>query len=326
MSHSRKPFKISATRRKFIFGGTTALGTMAVIGNQALNSHQVKANENQTLTQPSPIRSANGRFNGKVVLITGATSGMGRTAAELFAREGAKVMFCGRRENLGKQVEATIRNNGGEATYMRADVRDPKQVEAFVKATIQKYGRLDIAYNNAGIGRVPGFGRIHEMTTEHWQELNSTNYDGVFYSMKYELQQMLKQKSGVIINKASTLGLVALPNVGAYVSSKHGVVGLTKAAALEYATQGIRVNAIAPGPIETTFLNQFVNPVDTQLYQQVSNSIANKVPLKRWGQPEEIANVALFLADEEASFLNGHIMVVDGGMAAHEGSAAEDRL
>ncbi len=151
MSHSRKPFKISATRRKFIFGGTTALGTMAVLGNQTLNSDPLAANENQTLTQrsptvgrsPSPIPSANGRFNGKVVLITGATSGMGRVAAELFAREGAKVMFCGRRENLGKQVEATIRNNGGEATYMRADVRDPKQVEAFVKATVQKYGRLD---------------------------------------------------------------------------------------------------------------------------------------------------------------------------------------
>lgn len=310
------------TRRRMLTAGAVSAAGLA----GAVAAGTAQTNPQKPMVSQASKANPQGRFAGKVVLITGATSGMGRMAAERFAHEGAKVMFCGRRENLGREVEAAIGNNGGEATYMRADVRDPKQVEAFVKATVQKYGRLDVAYNNAGIGRVPGFGRVHEMTIEHWRDLNSTNYDGVFYSMKYELEQMLEQKSGIIINKASTLGLVAVPNVGGYSGSKHGVVGLTKVAALEYATQGIRVNAIAPGPIQTTFLNQFVDPADTQLYQQVSNSIANKVPFKRWGQAEEIARVAMFLASDEASFLNGHIMVVDGGMGAHEGSAAEDRL
>lgn len=302
--------------RRNAIGRRRALGLAVGAGGVAVASTGAAAAEKA---------AARGRFGGKVVLVTGGTSGMGRRAAELFAAEGARVVFCGRREALGREVERGIRSRGGEATYVRADVREPRQVAALVEATVAKHGRLDVAYNNAGVGRVPGAGRIHEITTEHWQDLNRTNYDGVFYSMKHELPVMVRQKRGVIINKASTLGLVAIPGVAAYAASKHGVVGLTKAAALDYAQDGVRINAIAPGPIQTTFLHQFVDP-RTPEFKQVSASIEGKVPLKRWGQPDEIARVALFLASDEASFMHGEIVTVDGGMGAHEGSAAEDRL
>jgi len=273
----------------------------------------------------SRAHSSASRFDGKSVVITGGTSGMGRRAAELFAAEGARVVFCGRREELGRSVEKGIRENGGEALYVRADVREPKQIAAFVEAAMKAHGRIDIAYNNAGIGNVPGGGRLHEITAEHWQDLNRTNYEGIFYAMKYELPVMLAQKRGVIVNQTSTLGVVSLPRVGAYSASKHGVVGLTRVAALDYARDGIRINAVAPGPIQTTFLNQFISPEDPA-YAAVVASIENKVPLKRWGQPDDIARMVLFVASDDASFLHGHVLAVDGGMGAHEGSASEDRL
>jgi NAD(P)-dependent dehydrogenase (short-subunit alcohol dehydrogenase family) len=255
------------------------------------------------------------------VLITGATSGIGRRTAEAFAAEGARVVFCGRREALGREVEAGIRRAGGEATYVRADVREPEQMRRLVDAAVTKYGRLDVAHNNAGIGNVPGGGALHEITLDHWRQLHATNLDGVFHALQAELPVMLRQGGGRIVNTVSTLGLVALPGNAAYVTSKHAAAGLVKAAALEYAARGIRVNGVAPGPIDTAFLDQYFSASQQAEKARLIAQLDDKVPLKRRGRPEEIARTVLFLASDDASFMNGAVVTVDGGMGAHEGSA-----
>lgn len=305
------------TRRGIVIGGTTLVGVAAVGIASAKQS-----NAQQSSPTTSPERSSVRRFDGKVVLITGATSGIGRVTANAFAREGAKVMFCGRREQLGREVEAEIKKAGGEARYMRADVSRPEQVEAFVNACVKNYGRIDIAFNNAGIGTTDGAGTTHHLTLDHWREQHAINLDGVFYALKYEIPVMLRQGGGRIINTASTMGLVALPGNPAYVSSKHGVVGLTKAVALEYATRNIRVNAVAPGPIDTPFIDQFFSGSQEVQKRRLIAQLNDKVPVKRRGRPEEIARVVMFLASDDSSFMAGEIVTVDGGMGAHEGSAA----
>jgi NAD(P)-dependent dehydrogenase (short-subunit alcohol dehydrogenase family) len=251
------------------------------------------------------------RFKDKVVLITGATSGIGRATAQAFAGEGAQVMFCGRREQLGQEVAAAIKKSGGVARYLRADVREPDQIEAFVQACLQEFGRIDIAFNNAGVeGKLA---EMHTLSLQDWETVMNTNLRGVWLSMKAEITQMRKQGGGAIVNTSSVQGLAANPGFTPYTASKHGILGLTKTAALENAQHNIRVNAIAPGPIDTAMTDRTLVGAPITKAQ-----LANRVPVKRIGRPEEIAQVVMWLASNEAPFVTGAFLNVDGGVIAQE--------
>lgn len=250
--------------------------------------------------QPAP----SGAFAGKVVLITGGTSGIGRVTAELFAAQGARVAFCGRREALGREVEAGIRAKGGEALYVRADIRDEAQVKAFVEAAIARYGRLDIAFNNAGIDKPPA--PIAETGTDGFDDLITTNLRGVFLAMKHELPHLVASR-GAIVNMASIGGRHAFPNIVGYGASKAAVIHMTKAAAQEYGLN-VRINAIAPGPIESAMLERVRRD-----WKVTSEQLASAYPAKRIGQPEEVAELVLWLASPAASYVNGQTVGVDGG-------------
>lgn len=259
----------------------------------------------QSSPQPTPVTHSAGRFAGKVVLITGATSGIGEVTARMFAKEGAKVFFCGRREALGKQVEASIRSTGAEATYMRADVRKETDVKVFVDACVNLYGQLDIAFNNAGIDYPPS--PIADTKTDEFDDLMNTNARGVFLGMKYEIPYLLKANSGSIINMASIGGQRAFPNIVGYGASKAAVIHMTKMAAQEYG-KTIRVNAVSPGAIDTAMLDRVERD-----WKVSKEQLAASYPIKRVGQPEEVAAAVLWLASAEASYVSGTAFNIDGG-------------
>jgi NAD(P)-dependent dehydrogenase (short-subunit alcohol dehydrogenase family) len=251
------------------------------------------------------------RLDGKVALVTGGASGIGRATALIFAREGAKLVVADRNEDGGHQTVHMITENGGKAIFVQVDVSNATAVEAMLSTAVETYGRLDCAHNNAGIGSRPR-APLHECTEETWDRVLAINLKGVWLCMKYEIIQMLTQGSGTIVNTASIMGLVgSWSGTAAYNASKHGVVGLTKTAALEYATSGIRVNAVCPGYIHTPLIEEALtsNPA-------LEAQIVARHPVGRMGQPEEIAEAVVWLCSDAASFVTGHTMTVDGGYVA----------
>lgn len=248
-------------------------------------------------------------MNNKVVVITGGASGIGRATAIAFAREGAKVIIGDIDIMAAENTVATIKNAGGEAVCIRVDVTQSPDVQAMVTKAVSKYGGLDYAFNNAGlVGSTAG---VVDTSEEDWHRVVATNLTGVWLCMKYEIPEMLKRGRGAIVNNGSVTGLVGSPGVVANVASKHGVSGLTKSAALQYATQGIRVNAVAPGLVRTALIDRI-----TALQPGVEAVMLAAVPQSRWCEPEEIAEAVLFLCSERASHITGNVLPVDGGWTA----------
>lgn len=243
-----------------------------------------------------------------VVLITGALTGIARTTALAFARKGAKIVASGRHDDAGAALAAELRAVGAEAEFVRADVRREDDVRALVDATIKRFGRLDIAVNSAGTEGKPG--PAVEQTPESYAATFDTNVLGTILSVKHELRVMQAQGSGSIVNISSTFGHEGGANASIYSASKHAVEGFTKSVALEVGVLGIRVNAVAPGPVQTGMLDRFTGN------EERKSSLATLNALKRIGNPDEIANAILFVSSDEASFMTGHILTVDGGKSA----------
>ncbi len=244
-----------------------------------------------------------------VVLITGALTGIGRATAVIFAREGARVVVSGRREQEGKKLEKELRELGAEVEFVKTDVRRDEEIRALVDKTVARFGRLDIAVNNAGTEGLPGL--VTEQTAESYAATFDTNVLGVLLSMKHELRVMLPQGSGSIVNISSTYGSVGAAGASVYVASKHAVEGLTKSAALEVAGTGVRVNVIAVGTTDTGILTRFTKTDANKA------ALVETVPLKRLATPEEIAHVIAFVGSANASYMTGSSIPVDGGKLAH---------
>jgi NAD(P)-dependent dehydrogenase (short-subunit alcohol dehydrogenase family) len=256
------------------------------------------------------------RFTGKAALVTGGASGIGKVAARMFAREGASVVVA-TDANIkgGEDTVRLIKEAGGEAIFIKCDVSKATEVEAMVDKCVKTYGRLDYAFNNAGIGpdvkRVPVV-NIVDCPEEVWDRTININLKGVFLCMKYEIKQMLTQKYGVIVNTSSVGALKPALGFCAYTASKSGLIGLTKTGALEYAADGIRVNTILPGPTERTLLMEYLTGGEPEVKQQMMGMI----PMKRLATPEDMAEAVMWLCSDAASFITGHVMPVDGGMAS----------
>jgi NAD(P)-dependent dehydrogenase (short-subunit alcohol dehydrogenase family) len=250
------------------------------------------------------------RMDGKVALVTGGSSGIGRATAERFAERGVRVVVNDIDVEAGEKTIKKIQDDGGEAIFLRADVSKPADVEATIGQIMERYGRLDYAFNNAGIEGVQAY--TASFPEEEWNRVLDVNLTGVWLCMREEIPVMLQTGGGAIVNNASILGLVGFANASAYVASKHAVVGLTKTAAIEYATRSIRVNAICPAFIETPMLERGGLTTDKEML----NLIAGLHPMKRLGTPMEIADAVIWLCSDEASFVTGHAMLVDGGYIA----------
>src|SRR5437762_1829520 len=244
----------------------------------------------------------------KVILITGALTGIGRATAIAFAREGAHVVVCGRHDDAGNALVTELRAVGAEAEYIRADVRHEDDVRGLVDRTVKRFGRLDVAVNCAGTEGKPG--PVTEQTVETYAATFDTNVLGTLLSMKHEMRVMLAQRSGSIVNISSTYGRTGAAGASLYSASKHAVEGLTKSAALEAASSGVRINMVAPGPIDTGMLNRFTGTDERKA------GLTATVPLKRVGRPEEIAQTIVFLSSDKASFITGALYPVDGGKSA----------
>ncbi len=250
-----------------------------------------------------------GQLDGKVALVTGAGSGIGRASALTCAREGAKVMVADIVVEGGEETVQLVKNTGGEASFIKVDVSKAADVEAMVNKGVETYGRIDCAHNNAGIeGQLAS---TDEYSEEMFNRVIAINLTGVWLCMKYEIPHMLKQGRGAIVNTASGAGLVGAAGMSAYVASKHGVVGLTKTAALEYAKSGIRVNAVCPGVIQTPMVERLTNA-----QPPLGEALVAAEPIGRTGRTEEIAESVLWLCSDAASFVTGHAMSVDGGYVA----------
>jgi NAD(P)-dependent dehydrogenase (short-subunit alcohol dehydrogenase family) len=250
-----------------------------------------------------------GRLDGKIALVTGGSSGIGRASALAFAREGAKVVVADVTAEGGQETVRLIKEAGGEARFLKVDVARAAEVETLITQTVAAYGRLDCAYNNAGIEGA--FVSTTEYPEADWDRVLAINLKGVWLCMKYEIAQMLQQGGGAIVNTASGAGLVGVAGLSAYVASKHGVVGLTKTAALEYAKAGIRVNAVCPGVIQTPMVARL-----TSQRPEMAEALVAAEPMGRTGKPEEIAEAVVWLCSQAASFVTGHAMSVDGGYVA----------
>jgi len=246
----------------------------------------------------------------KIVLVTGGSSGIGRATALAAHRQGAKAVIVADVNNAGPEgAVAKIKSAGGEATFIQTDVSKSAEVQRLMSQVVESYGRLDCAVNNAGVEGA--MAPTADCTEENWDRIMAINLKGIWLCMKYEIPPMLKQGAGAIVNMSSVLGLVGLPGYAAYAASKHGVAGLTKTAALEYAPAGIRVNAVCPGATRTPLLDRMIGGK-----AEVEAWLLSKEPIGRLGTPEEIAEAAIWLCSGAASFVTGHTLTVDGGVVA----------
>jgi NAD(P)-dependent dehydrogenase (short-subunit alcohol dehydrogenase family) len=248
-------------------------------------------------------------FDGKVVLVTGGGVGIGRTTAIAFAREGAKVVIGNRNVESGGEVVKIIQEAGGEASFLRTDVESEDDIKALVDHAVSNYGKLDVAFNNAGIEGL--IAPLADQTDDNYRSVMDINVRGVWLSMKYQIPQMLKAGGGAIVNNSSVAGLVGFPGAGIYVASKHAVMGLTKGAALEYSAHGIRVNAVNPAVIDTSMAARLGEAIGAD-----REALGAMQPIGRMGTPDEVANAVLWLCSEKASFVTGVGLAVDGAFTA----------
>lgn len=307
---------LSPPGRRRVLGSTTLGAALGLIAGLAAGVTMALPPKSAPVPPPPGRR----RFEGKVIAITGATSGIGRAAALAFAAEGGKVAFCGRRLTLGQEVEDEIKASGGEAIYVKADVLVEDEVKAFIDRAVSTYGRLDVAFNNAGITIEKP---LHEYSAEEWDRVNNTDLRGVFLAMKYQIPHMLKAGGGSIVVTSSSNAIATQAKRSAYTASKRALVGLVQAAALDYALQGIRVNTLIPGTTDTPFLRKAArmeNVPDAVWRVGLNQWVKSNVPgLGRLATAEEIAALALTLASDEHPFMTGAQIVIDGGKTAKAG-------
>lgn len=248
-------------------------------------------------------------LKGKVVIVTGAASGIGKAAARAFAGEGARLMICDVQDDLGRKLAEDIRQEDQDCIYLHCDISKPAEVQNLVDQTLKEYGQLDIAYNNAGVEG--DMANLADSTGDNFDRVIGINLKGVWACMKYEIPAMLKNGKGVIVNCSSIAGVVGSKGIPAYVASKHGVIGLTKNAALEYANKNIRVNAVCPAGVKTPMLERFIGG-----NEEVAQQMDKMHPIGRAAKPEEIADAVLYLCSDRASFITGTELLVDGGFTA----------
>ncbi|MEY9755410.1 MULTISPECIES: SDR family oxidoreductase [unclassified Bradyrhizobium] len=301
-----------SVKRRHLVGGA-ALGMLAgAVGGLAGG---VALGQGAALPQQKP--SGKQRFAGKVVIVTGGTSGIGRAATLMFAAEGGRVAFCGRNTDRGKQVETEVRESGGEAVFVRADLRHESEVKALVDTTIARYGRLDVAFNNAGISIEKP---LHEFSAAEFDDVIGTDLRGVFLSMKYQIPHML-EKGGSIVVTSSSNAIATSAKRSAYSAAKRGLVGLVQAAALDYAKHGIRINTLIPGTTDTPMIRRLAGMEglpDAAWHIGIAQWAKSNVPgLQRVAAPEEIAAFALVLASDDHPYTTGGQFVIDGGKTAH---------
>ncbi len=292
------------TRRQMMVSGVGAAGVAATIF-----AGRTQASTQPPVTPETSRANPSGIFANKVVLITGATSGIGEATARAFAKEGASVHFCGRREALGEKVAHDITAQGGHASYQKADVRNEQDVKSFIDNCVTKYGRINIAFNNAGVESPPK--TIAEQSLQDWMNVMTTNATGVFLSMKYEIPYMLRHGGGIIVNNASVSGHVGFATISPYSASKHAIVSLTKVAALECSDKNIRINAIAPGAVDTPMLRRALAAWKTDF-----ETVAKDYPIKRIVKADEIAKTVLWLSSADPTCIVGTDIDVTGGYLA----------